>query len=141
VTYYPALLAPEREEVFSCALDRAELATAAVVGPALTVWVRVVQLLDGRRHREPVRAELTGALGAVPTTSGRDADWLASTLAAHGARVMVTLWGAGREVRELTFSRRFERVPDSGDGIWCRFGVEVASADLALGLVRRMAGR
>ena len=139
VTYHPTLLAPEREEVFSCALDRAELATAPVVAPALTVWVRVVQLLDGRLHREPVRAELTGALGAVPATSGRDADWLAGTLSAHGARVMVTLWAAGREERELTFSRRFVRVADADAGVWGRFAVELAGREAALALVRRAA--
>ena len=53
---------------------------------------------------------------------------------------MVTLWTAGREVRELTFSRRFERVADAGVGIWCRFGVEVAGPDAALALVRRAVG-
>ena len=52
---------------------------------------------------------------------------------------MVPLWAAaGREVRALAFSRRFERVADAGDGLWCRFAVAVASAGTALGLVRRV---
>jgi hypothetical protein len=133
LTYHPPFLLAEREEVVSCALDAAEVFTAPVVDPTLTVWIRVVQDGNGVRHREPVRAELAGALrDGAPDERRRWAERLAS----EGWRVMATLEAGGRKERALTFSLRYEAA-DGEDGTWCRFAVELAGPDQALALARR----
>jgi hypothetical protein len=63
VTYHPPALLPlRREEVGFGALDGAEVFTAPVGDPTLTVWIQVVQDAYGRLHRSPARAELAGGL-------------------------------------------------------------------------------
>jgi hypothetical protein len=119
-------------------LDAAELGPLPVVAPVVTVWVRVVQLLDGRRHREPVRAELAGRLAAgTPEQRHR----LAIALRQPGARHMVTLWAGGRPSRELTGAHEFEATDPATTpgGVWGRFAVELAGQEAALALVRRVA--
>jgi hypothetical protein len=143
VTYYPpALLPPEREEVVASALDAAEIGVPPVVAPTVTVWVRVVQLLDGRLHREPARAELSGGLAAGAADQRRR---LAQDLSRYGARMMTTLWAGGQQTRARAWTRRFELVGAAADraraashGVWGRFAVELAGGEAALALVTRL---
>jgi len=136
VTYHPPdLLPPEREDVVSGSLDAAEVDGVSVVAPVVTVWVRVVQLLDGRLHRTPARAELSGARCAGSADQRRR---LADALRLDGARVMMTLWATGCQTRELAWARRFEAVSESADPgrVWGRFIVELASREAAPALAR-----
>jgi hypothetical protein len=60
-----------------------------------------------------------------------------------GARVMTTLWAAGRPRRALAWTWRFEAVDEGGGddesaGVWGRFVVELAGRAAALALVRRL---
>jgi hypothetical protein len=128
MTYRPPdLLPPEREERLCAALDAAEIGVAPVVAPLLTVWVRVVQLLDGRLHREPARAELSGGLR---TGSPGERRRLADHLRLHRARVMTTLWAAGSETRALAWTRDYAAVDETAGG-----------ASAALSLVLRLPRR
>jgi hypothetical protein len=136
VTYYPPAVLPlRREEVVTGPLDGAEVFTAPVVAPTLTVWIQVVQDAHGRRHRSPARAELAGGLH---TGSDEHRRRWADALAHHGARVMATLRAAGRQERELTWARSFEAADAAADpdGVWGRFVVELAGPELALALLR-----
>jgi hypothetical protein len=136
VTSYPPVLPAEREEVVTGVLDAAEAGVTPVVAPVVTVWIRVVQLLDGRRRREPARAELSGGLRAGAADQRRR---LADDLRRPGARVMTTLWAAGRPRRALAWTWRYEAVDDVADPaeVWGRFVVELAGREAALALVRR----
>jgi hypothetical protein len=137
VTYYPPVLPPEREEVVAGTLAAAEVGVTPVVAPVVTVWIRVVQLLDGRLHREPARAELSGGLATGATDRRRR---LAEDLRRDGPRIMTTLWADGRPIRTLAWTRRFEAVDATADpaGVWGRFAVELAGREAALALVRRL---
>ena len=136
MTYYPPVLPAEREEVVAGALAAAEVDVSPVVAPVVTVWVRVVQLLDGRLHREPARAELSGGLH---TGSADQRRRLAEDLGRHGPRIMTTLWADGRPIRALAWTRRFEAVDPAIDpaGVWGRFAVELAGREAAWAMVRR----
>ena len=144
MTYHPPAVLPlRREELLTGPLAGAEVFTAPVVAPTLSVWIQVVQDAHGRLHRAPVRAELAGSLH-----SGSAADRRAWTAAFthHGARVMATLLAGersgaqrapGRQERALTWAHRFEAVDTAADpeGTWCRFAVELASPEQALRLL------
>jgi hypothetical protein len=142
VTYYPPVLPAEREEVVAGALAAAEVGVSPMVAPVVTVWVRVEQLLDGRRHREPARAELSGGLHTGTADQRRR---LAEDLRRPGPRLMTTLWTAERPIRALAWTRRFEAVDAAADrasaashGVWGRSVVELAGREAALALVRRL---
>ena len=99
VTYHPPAVVPLRREAFVIgALDGAEVFTAPVVVPTLTVWIQMVQDAHGRLHRSLMRAELAGGLNTgSPEVRRRWAD----TLTHHGARAMATLLDGGSPFRWL----------------------------------------
>lgn len=135
MTYHPPAVVPlRREEVVSGALDGAEVLTAPVVAPTLTVWIEVVQDLHGRLHRSPVRAELAGGLNIGSAEERRR--WT-DALTHHGARVMATLLAGDRQERALTWARRYETAAADADpeDTWCQFAVELAGPELALTLL------
>ena len=92
MTYHPPAVLPlRREELLTGPLAGAEVFTAPVVAPTLSVWIQVVQDAHGALHRPPVRAELAGSLN---TGSAVDRCAWTAGFTHHGARVMATLLGA-----------------------------------------------
>ena len=109
---HPVVLAPEREEVVGCALAAVEIFTAPVVAPRLRVWLRVVQDGNAVLHRNPIRAELSGALRTGTPEQRRE--W-ARRLEGEGWRNMVTVDAAGERTRLLTLSCQYQDAVDAAD--------------------------
>jgi hypothetical protein len=136
VPYHPTVLPPEREEVVGVALGAVEIFTAPVADPRLRVWLRVVQNGNGVQHRQPTRAELSGALRTG--TPEQRKEW-AYRLTGEGWRNVVTVDAAGERTRLLTLSSRYAAAEDAADpAVWGRFAVTLPVPEAGLALVRRV---